>query len=419
MAKPRRQRGRIRPARDRAGNERRGAWEVSWEIGDGTSAGRRRRSKTVEGGKGDAQRYLRDRLKEVDQGRAVARSNESFGAYLDRWFAGLDTSKTAPRTRARYRKLIDQHIKPGIGTVRLQDLDADVLARFYASKRLGGRLDGQSGGLSDSTVLQMHAIIHKSLGAATRARRIPRNPCEDLDEKPVASVATQRRLTTEEVAAIVRAVTASSRAVNLHLPVTLAAYTGMRRGEVLGLRWVDVDLRHGSARVAQTMYKIGKTIAYKPPKGKQARTVHLPAPALGALRARWNERERLRREVPGFDDHGLVCTRPLRGQPADPCDPDIISKSFARFCGRHGFGDLHFHMLRHAAARTGLHAGVDLQTISRRLGHSTIGITAAFYLGDDADLDEQAARRLDGVYEAADRAASEQTGGTTGGTQAI
>ncbi len=431
MPRPRRQRGRIRPARDENNHELRGVWEVSWDIGDGTATGRRRRSKRVHGSKADAQHYLRDRLSEVDQGRSVARHTDTLGTYLESWFAGLDTSRTAPRTRERYGKLIEQHIKPRIGDVRLQNLDAPTLSAFYADCRSRGRLDkirvkdaktgktelvAKPGGLSPTTVRQIHAILHRSLKAAARARLVTHNPCDDLDETPKAAIPDARRLTTADVNAILEAVS-TAKHTNLMLPVVLFATTGARRGEVLALRWRDCDLQAGTVRIARALYKVNGELAFKEPKTRQFRTLMLPTPALAALRARWNERERLRKEISGFDDGDLVCTRVnwRTGRAADPIDPDTLSSSFTRFCERHGFGHVGLHMLRHGHARTLLQAGTDIKTISRRLGHATIQTTANVYLGDDADMDKAAAARLDGLYTVPPEGLSRETGGATDG----
>jgi integrase len=185
-----------------------------------------------------------------------------------------------------------------------------------------------------------------------------------------------------------------------NLPIwRLAASTGMRRGELLGLRWGDVDLVGGRLSLRQQLVRSGASIAFGPPKTKAARRmIALDSGTVEALRARravWRD-ERLA-FGPGYEDHDLVFCRP-DGQPHDP---DVVTHQFERAIERAGVHRIRFHDLRHTHATLLLKARVHPKVVQERLGHSSIAITLDTYSHVIPDMQDEAAAKIGAVVDGA------------------
>ena len=201
-------------------------------------------SLTLEGGKRrvlygktrqEVARKLREAQQNRDQGLPVAPDRQSFGAFLDRWLADVVRPSLRPRTSESYADLIRLHIKPGLGRIPLAKLDAPTILAFLNDRRRAGNLR-REGGLSASSVRYLHAVIHKSLEQAVRWNLIPRNPAALVDP-PRVKRSEVAPLAPEQARALLAAIERS----RLGPLVTVALGTGMRQGELLGLRWEDVD----------------------------------------------------------------------------------------------------------------------------------------------------------------------------------
>ncbi len=361
------------------GNIRRrsnGSWTIQVYAGkDPETARKRYVSRTVRGSKKDAEAALATLIQAQETGLDLSAARLTVSAFLDRW---LDVWKdrVKPRTHFRYAELIRLHVKPTLGPTSLTKLRPLHIEELY------GRL--RKRGLAGTTILQIHRILHAAFNQGVKWQLLERNPT-DAVSAPRKTSKEAPSLTTKQVPVLLEVV----RGTQIELPTLIALGTGMRLGEVLGLRWQDVDLDSAAARVRQILQT---TMEFDTPKSHRSiRSLTLPGFLVDALKSHrkaQNERRLLLGE--SWQELDLVCERgdglPLR--------PDTISKQFRTATKEAGF-DITFHGLRHTHASLMLSAGADLKVTSARLGHSSISITADLYTHVSASLDRAAVAAFD------------------------
>ena len=291
-----------------------------------------------------------------------------------------------PSTWAAYKVIVESRIIPALEMVPVQRLSAAQLNKLYASLLADGRHDGR-GGLSPRSVQYTHVTIHKALADAVKGQLIPRN---------VAGQATPPRPQTKEpttwTASDLRAFLAHVEEDRLNAAYLLAAAAGLRRGEVLGLRWRDVDMAGGRLAVVQTLLHVRNELAFSTPKtAKGRRSVALDTRTIEALRAhrRAQVEERLALG-PGYQDGDLVFAR----EDGAPLWPDSFSRAFNRHAKAAALPAIRFHDLRHTHATLALQAGVHPKVVSERLGHATVSITLDTYSHAIPVMEEEAAERV-------------------------
>lgn len=230
---------------------------------------------------------------------------------------------------------------------------------------------------------------------------VGRNVC-DVVRPPKVERKEMRVLDDTQAAALLDGITD----LRLLVPVALALGCGLRRGEILGLRWEDVDLEVGCLHIVQTIQRLqGQGLAVRPPKTHGSRRrVDLPAGLVDILR-RWRKQQAAERLAAGplWKNSGLVCTSPDGG----PIDPAWVSKTFARTVRALGLPPVRFHDLRHSCATILLGRGVHPKVVSELLGHASVKITLDTYSHVLPGLKKEAARHLDSIF----RAASGRSGG--------
>ena len=218
---------------------RRGAtWAVVVDVGRHPETGRRRQ-KWHSGyrTRKEAERALADILGRIGRGDYVAPSTKSVGAFLDEWLASMEV-RVRPSTFESYMRNLRVHVRPAIGELTLQSLGPAQLNALYASLLQSGRADGR-GGLKPRTVRYVHTILHRALRDAVRWGLLVRNPA-DLADPPSSSAARPGEMRTW-TAPQLRTFLEHTSEERLHVAFLLAATTGMRRGEVAGLKWGDID----------------------------------------------------------------------------------------------------------------------------------------------------------------------------------
>lgn len=352
-----------------------------WAIGH-PSFGTRRNAAGWGKTKRTAQQALRDMLTDASRGELVDPSRQPTGAYLEEWAAGL---RLAPSTIASYRKNIRLHIAPALGTVPLAALTTERIDRLYRALERGGRADHRAGeGLSPRTVRYVHTILSAALGAAVKTRRLARNPAADASP-PTARQAKAPEMhpwTPGQLAAFLG--WARPNADNFTLWHVLA-FTGMRRGEALALRWRDVGLDEGTVRVRRSagMVRVageGAEVVEGDTKSGKPRLVDLDGPTVAVLRARKRERGAMHLSL--ARDEALVFGD-LEGQHRNP---EHVSRQFARDVARAraALGDqalpvIRLHDLRHTHATILLTEREPVHVVSQRLGHASPVVTMTVY----------------------------------------
>jgi len=364
------------------------SWELTVELGvDPMTRKRKRRFVSVKGTRRDAERELTAVARAIDTGIAVDPSRETVGEYLRRWLRDYAQANVAPRTFDRYRSIVEEHLIPALGSVRLSALRPPHIVDAERRWLAGGRKRGR-GGLSPRTVLHHHRLLHEALRHAVRWQLLSVNPCAAVTP-PRAMRKEMNSLDAEQAQALLSA----ARGTRFDVQVTAALYSGLRLGELLGLRWRDLDLDAGRLSVQQTLQPVrGGGVVFGPTKTHRSRrSVSIPAVVVERLR----EHRRLQVEArliagDAWEDSDLVFTDALgRPQPPGP-----LREGFYKLLAAAGLPPIRLHDLRHTMATLMLAAGEHPKVVSERLGHSTVNLTLDTYSHVLPGLQQAAAERL-------------------------
>lgn len=368
-------------------------WALVIDLGKGPDGKRRQKWHTVKGGKRKAESELRRLLSELEAGNYIEPSSQTVEQYLTDWLTVV-RPKVSPKTFVRYEEIARLHLIPAMGRIQLQKLNGTHIEAHYTQARISGRKDGK-GGLSEQTLLHHHRVLSEALKRAVRLKLCPANPCADVEApRPVRA----------EVAALDEAQTIKllqeAAGTRLYAPILVTVTTGLRLGELLALRWEEVDLDAAELAVNRTLQRIkgmGLTVKESPKTRTSRRKVALPPVAVEVLRAHLVEQKKERLRLGAlWNDNGLV----FPAEEGSPWGPDCLSSQFSRLAAKAGF-DLTFHGLRHTHATHLLRAGVPAKVASARLGHSGIAITLDLYSHVLKDAQEEAAGRIDAVFREA------------------
>jgi integrase len=367
-----------------------GTWTLWYELPHGPNGRRRQKTLTVKGTKKDAQRELRRIEYELQNGLRVEPSNLTLEAYLNQWLVTAQNT-VSRKTYQEYEGILIKHVIPRLGQTRLSSLSPLNIEGYYQQLLKSGRLDGK-GGLSAQTVLHHHRLLHRALRQAVAWRLISANPV-DAVTSPRVEKKEMTVLTEQETVLLLE----YARPTRLYIPILLATTTGMRRGEILGLKWEDIDLTNSTLAVRRSLEQVKDGLHFKPPKSGKARVVNLPQITVEGLRRyRIEQAERRLQLGPEFHDRGLICFRP----DGSPWPPSNLSKCFWELVQRHpDLPRIHFHSLRHGYATLSLGRGVHPKIVSEGLGHSGIAITLDLYSHAVPALRSEAASIFDTILQ--------------------
>lgn len=331
--------------------------------------------------KTEAQKSLRQAMSDADRGLLFEAGTVTVREYLDRWLA--DTRDTVRRnTWDRYEGIVRLHLKPSIGKTKLKALSPAHIRGLYREK-----LDS---GLSPRSVQYIHVTLHKALKQAVMDGLVPRNVTEAV-KAPRPQSKEVRPLGLEGVRLLLEA----ARGNRLEAIYVLAITSGMRQGELLGLKWEDLDLESGmlSVRRSLSITKDGPTLD-APKNAKSRRNIKLTTSAAESLRrhrTRQNE-ERLRLGSL-WEDEDLV----FPGEAGQPMRPwTLLGGSFRRLLKASGLPETtRFHDLRHTCATLLLLRGVHPKFVQELLGHATISITLDTYSHVLPSMGDQASKAME------------------------
>lgn len=278
--------------------------------------------------KREAEAALAELVGTVNHGTYVERTRQTLNEFVDDWLRAIEPT-VRPATHYSYARNLRLHVLPYLGSVPLVVLDGGALNGLYARLLAEGRKDHESGGLSPRSVRYVHTILHRVCRDAVKWGRLPRNPSDTAD--PPRATSSGRPEMTTWTSAELRAFLDRTRADRLHAAWLLLATTGMRRGEALGLRWVDLDLDAGRAAVRQTVIAVQHEVVMGTPKtAKGRRSVMLDVVTVAALREHRKRQAAERLQLGGgWRDLDLVFCR----VDGTPLHPERFSRSFADGCG--------------------------------------------------------------------------------------
>jgi integrase len=369
------------------------SWELKFDLGRDPATGKRlSRYVTFKGTKREAQAELNRLLSRKAEGTYVDPTKMTVAEYLEHWLSADIERRVARKTAVRHRQLVQRQIAPAIGQIPMRKLTPVHIEAFEAELQRTGYVKGRKAGqgLTAQTVLHVHRTLSQALAHAVATGVLFKNPAGQVKppRPPRREIAI---LTKQEVASLLR------EAGPLYLPVLVAVTTGMRRGEILGLRWSDIDLKAARLTVNQSLERLGGKTAFKSPKTVGSRrTITLPRLTVEALSAHRAQQARIGAEELVFA-HG----------DGSAWDPDTLTKAFDRLIRAIGVRRITFHGLRHTHISHQLMDGVHVKVVSERAGHANVSVTLSVYAAFVPTLQADAAAGVDTWL----RTALEEVGG--------
>jgi integrase len=356
-------------------------WSYVVDVGRDPASGRRRQQ--WKGGYA-TKREAEQALARALTGEVATPGSLTVGAFLDLWLTG-HTPSLKPSTAKSYAEIVQWYVQPRLGRVKLVDLNALLIRRLYADLlENGGRRRAE---LSPATVAVVHRVLRKALNDAVLWGLLARSPLVGV-KPPRNTPPEMRSWTPEEARRFLRVVTDD----RLYALWVLVLATGMRRGELAGLRWPDVDLNAGGLAVRRSRVSVAHAVHESDPKTRSSRrTISLDARLVAVLRT--HRRRQLEERLawgPAWTDAGYVFTR----EDGLPLHPERITVLFGRLVASAGVSRLRLHDLRHTSASLLLAAGVHPKIVSERLGHSNVSITLDLYSHVIPGLQAEAAEKL-------------------------
>ena len=364
-----------------------GSYQIRYSALD-SNGNRKQVNESIKGSKRDAEKLLRKRLDELDNGIFV---NKSTGT-VDQLFAEfLNIHCVPPKVRLRskhhYESYIRRYITPNIGHIRFQKLTLIQIKKIYSEM--------QERGLSSTTVRNLHRLIRKGFNWACSPEigLLAKNPTDGI----TAPSREEHEITMWEIETIHEFLDLCDQSTYGDV-FSFAIRTGLRRSEICGLKWDAVDLVEGRLRVTSTLHYInGHGLVTAEPKTKKSRRTIVLAPDTIDLLHAVKGSQQLKKYEYGASWHntGYVFTRPT----GLPVVPQEVTKEFTRFVREHNLPHLTFHGLRHAFATLGLIAGIPAKIVSEALGHSTIGITLDLYSHVLPSMEEEHMLTIDNLLK--------------------
>lgn len=380
------------------GRKRCATWTVRYKI---SKLGEPRRQKKLGGFESyeDAAAWWfvqkKNPHRDVPVVEVIKAAPESVGVYLDKWLQRC-RGTLAAGTLHGYENHVRLYLRPQLGEVLLRDLTADHIETMKANMLVAARKDGAEGRISPRTVRSILQTLRTALNKAVRLRLLDVNPADVVDS-PRCERREMRSLSSEQVRQYLEVFDRTE----IGAAVAVAIGSGLRRGELLGLCWGDVDLERGTVRVERSLErrdgKVSKgkkpLLGFKSPKTERSRrTVPIPAFALDRLRRhRLEQAERFMAAGAGRPTSQTICF----DCDGKPWIPNTFGGTFARTVQLAALPRVRLHDLRHSYASLLLEAGVDLTVVSRALGHSSIHTTANVYGHVSQSMIRSAAEILD------------------------
>ena len=363
-----------------------GSWTIIINLGrDPATAKRKQQWVTIRGTKKQAETRLAELLNQMDTGGFIKPTKETFGSFLQRYLDDYISTQIRATTLEAYQQR-GKHLIDGLGHIPVSELREEHIHKYYREK---------SKTLSPGTLIKHHNLLRSALSQGVIWRTLTRNVAEAV-KPPKVSRKEMRALTGPEVHRMLEACEDTA----WHSIFHTLTWTGLRRSELLGLRWKDVDLILASLRVVQSVQRLntGEFIVQEPKTASGRRTIALSPASCLVLREHREKQEAdatlLGRQLAEDD---LVFSHP----DGSPRDPSTLTLAFRRLTRRIGLDGVRLHDLRHTMASLYLEQGVNPKTVAERLGHASVTITLDLYSHCLPGVQEAAAVQFDTAMEQA------------------
>lgn len=365
-------------------------WTIVIERGFNQKTGKRERDYfTFEGNKRQAQAEEARLKLERNQGTYVGPSRLTFGQFLQEHWLVKVKNETKPRTEEGYRQIVEGHIEPVLGQIRL-----DKLRPIHVQEYLNAKRNPQDGKkpLSGQTLRHHYSVLRQSLNFALQLQLLAVNPV--LSVAPPRAQRPEREVLDENQTALLLE---KAKGTELYVPICIAAFTGLRRSEVLGLKWCDLDWDNQTLQVVRTLQKSKDGFIWGEPKSRASRRTIVMSESLVDVLKEHRRAQNERRIGLGahYQDQDLICSR----QHGEPWEPSRFSTLIHGLVTGLDLPKITFHGLRHGHCTHLLKAGQPLKVVSARAGHSTISITGDLYGHILEGQDRAAANALEEVMK--------------------
>jgi integrase len=332
----------------------------------------------------EALKKLREEMTRAESGLMPEAGSTTLGNYLDWWLENIVRNKVAHRTYHNYRSQVRNHILPALGKKKLKTLKLDDLENLYRSI--------SNSGLSSATVRYVHSVLRRALNHAMFRGLVSRNVADGAS-LPRLDRKESKTLSPEELNRFLKAASGDPLKALYDIAVTC----GLRQGELLGLRWEDVDLEARTLKIRRQLQRSrdGSGLILVPTKNKKNRLIRLGDNIVKSLKAHQERQvEQIASARGHWRDPEVVFASTI-GTPLDPSN--LVDRSFKPLLKQAELPAIRFHDLRHTCATLLLSEGVPVKVVQEILGHSSISITMDVYSHVLPDMQEQAAAVMDGL----------------------
>lgn len=364
------------------------SYTIVFELGRDPSTGKRKQQwVSVKGTKKEAEKRLSELLNQLDNGVYMKPGKTTIAEFLEKWIRDYSWANLAPRTAEGYEHIIRRHIIPSLGKMVLTQLKPEHIQRYYSNKLTSGRHDGE--GLSPRTVRHHHMCLHTALQSAMKWGLLARNPVDAVDP-PRCQRAEIQILNEDEINTLLEAAKST-----LYYPLFYTAlFTGMRRSELLALRWCDVDLLLCTVSVSRTLHLLNKgCVTIRPTKTAKSRRQVALSPSNALILREHRENQETLRILSGTTlKEGDFVFSQLDGK---PLLPNTVTHNWIKLVRRIGLQGIRLHDARHSHASLLLKQGVHPKIVQERLGHASIQVTLDTYSHVAPGLQEAAAVGFD------------------------
>ena len=360
-----------------------GRWEGRYTAGHDPVTGKQIFKNVLGKTQTEVKEKLKKSLVEAGQVDFTKSGQYTVGTWMDTWFENVAKIKVRPSSHQTYKGYIDNHIKPNIGKIPLEKLTTMDLQKFYRKLLTKGRVERieskeQPKGLSAKTVRNINQVISSAMDLAVAQKIILGNPTNAC-ELPKVEHQEMQTIPAEQLQAFLD----EARATGVYEMYYIELATGLRRGELLGLKWQDIDWTNGIIKVRRQVARVDGQIVEAPLKTKNSyRAVSISPQAIEVLR-----------EQKCKTNDTYVFPSPNGG----PISPDSVNNMLKRVLERAGIPKVRFHDLRHTFATIALQNGVDIKTVSGMLGHFSAGFTLDTYAHVTTAAQKEAAQTMGNV----------------------
>ena len=386
-----------------------GTWQGYVTIGYNPETGNPKRKYFSGKTRKEIQEKINKVAGKVQEGTYKEPSKMRVAEWFNVWIEEYQKTSLRATTWESYKMQIDKHILPAIGHLHLSQLQTYHLQTLYNDKQKdGARLDGKSGPLSARSVRYIHMICHACLDQAKKEGRITNNPAEAV-KLPADKTKELEFFDTEQVKAFL----SEARKTNHFAAYFLALNTGLRRGELLGLRWSDIDMKNGYISVNRSLVRVNGEQKFQEPKTKRSkRTIGVTKSVIDELKFHRKRQSDLMKEAgEAWENNNLVFCNEL----GKPLNPRTFARHYERLIQRYNreiekegqikgldvkeiegkkLPVISFHGLRHTFATLSLQQGTDPRTIQEALGHHKVAFTLDVYSGVTDKMKQEATDKI-------------------------